>query len=127
MALGGAFGEAISNISNNTMMTSLTDPVPSSTPPNGAEGTIPGMINLKEESSTNVPATPGDIPGITYCQMIYSEEESSAKVPTTDDDDDLAVFEKKLKKLMMMKNVGAITEEEFEARKASLLSQIMGE
>lgn len=94
--VGGAFGDAITNISNNTMMSSLTDPV---TPPpaqNDSFGGIPGMIDLKEETSA----------------------------PAKSNDDDMSAFKKKLEKLNMMKEAGLLSEEEFAEQKKLLLEEI---
>ncbi len=96
--VGGAFGDAITNISNNTMMSSLTEPV---TPPpaqNDSFGGIPGMIDLKEETSA----------------------------PAKSNDDDMSAFKKKLEKLNMMKEAGLLSEEEFAEQKKLLLDEIRG-
>lgn len=97
--VGGAFGDAITNISNNTMMSSLTDPV---TPPPAqpdSMGGIPGMIDLKEETSSS----------------------------TKKEDDDMSVFKKKLEKLVMMKDMGVLSDEEYNAQKAEMIASIKGE
>lgn len=96
--VGGAFGDAITNISNNTMMSSLTEPV---TPPpaqNDSFGSIPGMIDLKEETSA----------------------------PAKSNDGDMSAFKKKLEKLNMMKEAGLLSEEEFAEQKKLLLDEIRG-
>ena len=94
--VGGAFGDAITNISNNTMMSSLTDTV---TPPptqNDSFGSIPGMLNLKEEISTS------------------------------EKNDNINPFKMKLEKLTMMKNAGLLSEDEFSEQKELLLEEIRG-
>lgn len=78
-------------------MSSLTEPV---TPPpaqNDSFGGIPGMIDLKEE--TSAPAKSND---------------------------DMSAFKKKLEKLNMMKEAGLLSEEEFAEQKKLLLDEIRG-
>lgn len=97
--VGGAFCDAITNISNNTMMSSLTEPV---TPPpaqNDSFGGMPGMIDIKDETST----------------------------PAKSKDDDMSRFKKKLEKLSMMKEAGILSSEEFAEQKKMLLDEIRGE
>lgn len=93
---GGAFGNAITNIANNTSLSSLTDsdkPIQGNTA--GDEG-IPGMINLKEDKSRDK------------------------------DDGGMDSFKNKVEKLKTMQEAGALTEEEFNAIKKQLLDQIIG-
>lgn len=92
--VGGVFGESISNIANSTMMPNLTDPVRPTTTDEPSDD-IPGTVNLKEE-----------------------KPEQSGNV------DEHADFEKRVKKLMVAKEAGLISEEEFAERKAALLSEI---
>lgn len=94
--VGGVFSDAITNISNNTMMSSLTEQV---TPPpvqHNSFDDIPGMIDLKEE-----------VPSIVRSK-----------------DDDMNIFKKKLEKLAMMKEAGLLTEEEFAEQKKLLLDDL---
>lgn len=49
---------------------------------------------------------------------------NSATAPTTPQTDSMADFKQKLEKLMLMKEMGALSEEEFAAAKANLLSQL---
>lgn len=49
---------------------------------------------------------------------------NSATAPTTSQTDSMADFKQKLEKLMLMKEMGALSEEEFAAAKANLLSQL---
>lgn len=94
--VGGAFGDAITNISKSTMMSNLNEPV---TPPSAANDTFGGM------------------PG-----MSSSNEETPAK----DREDDMSKFKKKLEKLSMMKGAGLLSEEEFAEQKKLLLDEIRG-
>lgn len=92
--VGGAFGDAITNISQNTMMANLTDAPVSA----GALGSVPGMINLKNEPDVKVKS----------------------------EDDEMVSFKKKLDKLVMMKQAEILTEEEFNIQKNELLKEIKG-
>lgn len=94
--VGGVFSDAITNISNNTMMSSLTEQVTSPPVQHNSFDDIPGMIDLKEE-----------VPSIVRSK-----------------DDDMNIFKKKLEKLAMMKEAGLLTEEEFAEQKKLLLDDL---
>lgn len=95
--VGGAFGNVIANISNNTM-SDLMQPV---TPPPAQDdsfGGTPGMIDLKEEASTQAKSN----------------------------DDEMSLFRKNVEKLSIMKESGFLSEAEFNAEKKLLLDEIKG-
>lgn len=92
--VSGAFSNAIANIANNTMMSSLTESV---APPPAANDTFVGM------SEKNHP-----------------KEETTAK----DKNDDMSKFKKRLEKLSMMKEAGLLSEKEFAEQKKLLLDEI---
>lgn len=93
---GGAFGNAMNTISNRTM-NGLMDPIgtPSAPISTESESSIPGMISLKEETSTQ--NTAGD---------------------------DMAAFKKKLEKLKLMKEAGVLSDDEFTEQKNQLLKEL---
>jgi len=99
--VGGAFGDAITNISNNTMTSSLTDPVTPAPASADIMTGMPEMIDLKDDSLA--PAK--------------SKERA---------EDDMASFEGKLEKLIMMRDKGMLTDEEFAEHKKELLAEIKG-
>lgn len=98
--IGGTFSDAITNISNNTMMSGLNDAVKPSTAwnddiPNDA----PEMINLKKQMPS-----------------------SSSK-----DDNDMNMFKRKIEKLTMMKDAGLLSDEELAVQKKLILDEIKQE
>lgn len=100
---GGALGNAMNTITSNTMSGLMTPVVDS--PINNAStinNDIPGMINLKTNEQNN----------------------NAVSGKTSDSDDDMSAFKKKLDKLVMMKDSGLLSEDEFMAEKQRLLSQI---
>lgn len=105
VGVGGVFGDAITNISNNTMMSSLMDPAMSTTANSDTMSSIPGMINLKEDE-------PAKKDGL---------EKKDVTVQ-----DDMTVFKKKLEKLAMMREFKILTDEEFDEKKRLLLAEITG-
>lgn len=101
--VGGAFGDVITNISNNTMMQNLTEPV------------NPGNFSY---SGDTMPGVPG---------IISLKEEAKECVKGEKEDDDMAEFRKRVDKLVMMRDTGLLTEEEFSAQKMELIKEIRGE
>ena len=101
--VGGVFGDALQNISQNTMQSSLSDPVPA--PPTGfspIDGE-PQMIGLKTEQP----------------QGASGNEPLKASGGTQD-------FKGRLDKLVMMKEAGVLSDEEFDVLKRKLIAEIMG-
>lgn len=90
---GGAFGQAMTDISQATGFSSLTTPVTPAPTVSEGKSEVPGMISLKDEESK-------------------SEE------------NEMEVFQKKVKKLQMMKESGLLTEEEFNKQKKALLESL---
>lgn len=101
--VGGAFGDALTNISNNTMMSSLTDPVPAAPVNPNTFANIPDMLSLKEEIDD---------------RAVEPKAMDSSKKDSIDD------FKVRLEKLAMMKEMGILTEEEFAEQKQELLDEI---
>ena len=101
--VGGAFGDALTNISNNTMMSSLTDPMAPPAQADSMGGGIPGMIDLRDTTAT-APA------------KAQQREESA--------EDEMTLFKRKLDKLVMMKDAGILTDEEFAEQKNELIAEI---
>lgn len=93
--MGGTFGDIVQNISNNTMMSSLMDPVNPAPITTDISGNIPGMISLKEDVSAQ-----------------HTEE------------DEMELFKKRLTKLKMMYESGLLSEEEFATEKRQLLKDL---
>ena len=56
--------------------------------------------------------------------MMGDAMNSITTTATQTPEDSMAAFKQKLEKLMLMKEMGALTEEEFAAAKANLLSQL---
>ncbi len=103
--VGGVFSDAIRNISENTMMPNLTDPVSHTNTgvyPKNAVANIPEMISLKEETGESAKDKTG-----------YS--------------DDMVSFRKKVDKLVMLRDTGLLTEQEFSEQKTILINEIRGE
>lgn len=99
--VGGAFGNALNGIANGTMnglMSPVDAPSMLEPKPQESDGDIPGMIKLKEESSTN-------------------ENPKQAE-------DDMALFKKRLDKLTMLRDSGVISDEEFAEKKKELLEMV---
>lgn len=97
--VGGAFGDVLTNISNNTMMSNLTEPVYSTA--RSGDG-VPGMISLKEDVGNSVKA-----------------QDSR--------EDEISDFKKKIEKLAIMHDMGILTDEEFFMQKNMFLKDIIGE
>ncbi len=97
VGVGGALGDALIDISNSTMMSSLTNPVP---PAPVSSDMIPGMINLKDENAT-----------LKENKVDHSDE-------------DMFSFKRKLDKLRMMKEAGILSDEEFNEQKDELLREL---
>lgn len=97
--VGGAFGDVLTNISGNSAMSNLTDPVKPAPAPSNTMADIPEMGD--DKSDTHEP----------------SESKSS-------DGDDMALFKKKLDKLVMMRDAEILSDEEFAQQKKELLEKL---
>lgn len=92
--IGGLFGQGMSSVANVADFSSLgTPPSPATPSSDVAQGTVPGMISLKDEA----------------------DGKSGAE-------DDMVVFQKKLQKIQMMKEAGMLSDEEFAKLKQELLN-----
>lgn len=104
--VGGAFGNTINNIAGNTM-SGLMDPVPNA---------MSSMNNVN--STNNVGAFSGNVPG-----MINLKTDSSDNIDNTAVDS-MDSFKAKVDKLVMMQQAGLLTDEEFARQKQRLLDEL---